>query len=99
MAIAMKQLHIRYNFGPLIFQFEYLNRQKMPSQSAFLEKLGELVRKCPRGYSYAIEIRNPNYIDNVYFQFLSTHALQHVFLQGYYLPSIFRIYAEHGHLL
>jgi hypothetical protein len=29
--------------GPLLFQFEYLNRQKMPSQKKFLERLEEFV--------------------------------------------------------
>jgi uncharacterized protein YecE (DUF72 family) len=80
--------------GPVIFQFEYLNRQKMASQAAFLEQLGRFISACPPGYQYCVEIRNPNYINGEYFRFLKAHGLHPVFLQGYYMPSIFEIYSQ-----
>jgi len=78
--------------GPLMFQFEYLNREKMPSQQVFLEQLGEFIADCPEGFNYGIEIRNPNYLNTKYFTFLRELDLRHVFLQGYYMPSIFDLY-------
>ena len=83
---------LRNNLGPLMFQFEYLNRQKMPSQSDFQERFQDFITQCPNDNLYAMEIRNPNYLNAAYFQFLRANGLSHVFLQGYYMPSIFPLY-------
>jgi uncharacterized protein YecE (DUF72 family) len=80
------------NLGPLIFQFEYLNKKKMPSQEEFLNRLDGFLQKCPEEYVYTVEIRNPNYLNDPYFKFLRVHDVYPVFLQGYYMPSIFPIY-------
>jgi len=82
--------------GPLIFQFEYLNRLKMPSQKAFQESFGAFIRECPPGYLYCVEIRNPNYLNAEFFSFLEANGLYPVFLQGYYMPPVFDIYAKHA---
>src|SRR4030042_167497 len=41
---------MKSHLGPLMFQFEYLNRQKMASQAEFLNRLGGFFSKCPGGY-------------------------------------------------
>jgi len=48
----------------------------------------------PVGYKYCIEIRNPNYLKDEYFDFLADRHLGPVFLQGYYMPSIFELYEK-----
>ena len=80
------------NLGPLIFQFEYLNKKKIPSQNYFMERLGEFFSQLPRGYIYAIEVRNPNYLNESFFEFLRFHQLYFVFMHGYYMPSIFDVF-------
>ncbi len=85
--------------GPLLFQFEYLNKQKMPNQQMFMDKLSSFIDERPGEYSYAIEIRNPNYLNKDYFDFLNSSGLNHVFLQGYYMPSIFEVYQKYSLLL
>ncbi len=82
--------------GPLNFQFEYLNKQKMGGVEAFIEKFGEFVAQLPAGFKYCVEIRNPNYLTNNYFDFLAATGLHHVFLHGYYMPSIFDVYKQFG---
>ena len=57
--------------GPIMFQFEYLNRKKMPSVEAFVERLAAFFSHAPKGFDYAVEIRNPNYLKQTYFDFLS----------------------------
>jgi uncharacterized protein YecE (DUF72 family) len=86
---------LRKKLGPLIFQFEYLNRLKMPSQKGFHEAFEAFIRKCPAGYVYCIETRNPNYFNADYFSFLNRSGLHPVFLQGYYMPPIAGIIREH----
>ncbi len=80
------------NLGPLLFQFEYLNKKKMPSQNYFLERLGEFFGQLPGGYSYAVEIRNPNYLNESLFESLRFHNLNFVFMQGYYMPPIVEVF-------
>lgn len=48
------------------------------------------------GYQYCVEIRNPNYLAQDYFEFLKANRLHHVFIEGYYMPSIFDLYRRFG---
>ncbi len=82
--------------GPLMFQFEYLNKQKMPGGlNQFIDLIGTFTEQLPAGISYCIESRNPNYLNQRYFYFVESTGLHHVFLQGYYMPSIFDLYKKH----
>ncbi|RPI00140.1 MAG: DUF72 domain-containing protein [Calditrichaeota bacterium] len=90
---TLQPLH--QQIGTLMLQFEYLNRAKMASQQALFQQLEAFITQCPRDFPIAIEIRNPNYINASYFDFLNRHNLHHVFLQGYYMPSIFELYQQY----
>jgi len=74
--------------GPIMFQFEYLNRKKMPSLEAFVNQLGEFFKLAPKGFDYAVEIRNPDYLVPAYFDFLTNADFIPVFIEGYYMPPI-----------
>jgi len=74
--------------GALMFQFEYLNKQKLGGLSEFENKFGSFISQIPKGINYAVEIRNPNYLTNQYFEFLSKNNLIPVLLHGYYMPPI-----------
>jgi len=74
--------------GPLIFQFEYLNKKKMSSLSKFIETFEGFLHSLPKSYFYAVEIRNPNYLKKPYFEFMKRNRLSHVFLQGYWMPDV-----------
>lgn len=74
--------------GPVMFQFEYLNKLKMPSRDAFYERFGDFISAAPKGPAYAVEIRNPNYLVPDFFDFLRLHDLGFVYLDGYYMPPI-----------
>ena len=78
--------------GPLIFQFEYLNRQKMKGQAEFLERLGEFLERIPEGRQYALEIRNPKWLNGAHFEFIARHGPIPVLLQGYWMPPITELY-------
>jgi uncharacterized protein YecE (DUF72 family) len=80
--------------GPLILQFGYLNRQMMEGQSAFQERLAGFMAQAPREYGYALEIRNPRYLNESFFEFLGATGMSPVFLQGYWMPPIGPLYAQ-----
>ena len=85
--------------GLLMFQFEYLNKQKMSSLFEFIEKFSPFIEKCNPDFKYGIEIRNPWYINRKYFEFLNQYKLGHVFLQGYFMPDIAEIYQKHKSMI
>lgn len=84
------------HIGVLMFQFEYLNRMKMPSQIEFLKRFTKFISACSRNFNYSVETRNPNYLNERYFEFLNSHNLYHVFVQGYYMPPISEVYQKNS---
>ena len=87
---------INNQVGCLIFQFEYLNKQKMKSlsdfQLKFVEFYKQLNKKIP---PVGIEIRNPNYLNEKFFNFLSELNIAPVFLEGYYMPPVTEVYSKY----
>jgi uncharacterized protein YecE (DUF72 family) len=87
---------MRSKLGPIMFQFEYLNKKKMPSKQVFLENLNKFFEKAPKGFYYAIETRNPNYLADDFFDFLRERDLGFVLLEGYYMPPVADITGKHN---
>ncbi len=87
---------LKSKIGVVMFEFEYLNKEKMPSLPAFCDLLGPFLEDIPDDYSYAIEIRNPNYLKSDYFRFLKSHNVGHVFVDGYYMPSAYSVFEKFG---
>lgn len=81
--------------GPIMFQFEYLNKKKMPSKEAFFERFHDFIVKIPNDFQYAVETRNPNYLSAAFFEFLKEHSLGFVYLEGYYMPHIGEVFEKY----
>jgi uncharacterized protein YecE (DUF72 family) len=80
--------------GPLIFQFEYLNRQKMESQQVFERTLANFRKGLPEGRQVALEIRNGNYLTAHFLDYLRDQDWIPVFLQGYWMPSVVELWKK-----
>jgi len=74
--------------GPLMFQFEYLNKQKLSGLPEFIKVFEKFISKIDRSFEYGIEIRNPSYLKKEFFESLQRNELRLVFLQGYYMPPV-----------
>ncbi len=85
---------MRSKLGPIMFQFEYLNKQKMPSMGAFLERLHAFFAKAPAGFQSTVETRNPNYLRGEFVDCLRQFGLGFVLLDGYYMPRIAEVAAK-----
>ena len=85
--------------GVLMFQFEYLNKQKMNSLSNFIKQFKDFINSIGCNLPLGIEIRNPNYLSEEYFSFLQQNKITPVFLQGYYMPSITEVYEKYKELI
>jgi uncharacterized protein YecE (DUF72 family) len=81
--------------GPIMFQFEYLNRQKMASQGQFQRRMSAFAERLPAGYEYALEVRNAQYLNESHFAFLAQTNLLPVLIHGYWMPPVWEVYAAH----
>ncbi len=72
----------------VMFEFEYMNREKMASAKLFLESAGRFVKAIPRTIPIGIECRNGNYLDDEYFSFLKENDVSHVFSEKQYMPPV-----------
>ena len=94
---ALEPLHDM--LGPLMFQFEYLNKQKMTSQARFEDLVAAFVAQIPAGFTYGLELRNGRWLNESYFRFLLDNGLIPVFLQGYWMPGVVDVYRGHRDLV
>jgi uncharacterized protein YecE (DUF72 family) len=81
--------------GPIMFQFEYLNKKKMASKEVFFDRIAEFIAAAPKGFEYAIESRNPNYYSPAFFDFLKSHRIGFVYIEGYYMPPIQEVFDKY----
>ncbi|AEV30130.1 hypothetical protein SpiGrapes_2356 [Sphaerochaeta pleomorpha str. Grapes] len=77
--------------GLFIFQFEYLNKEKMESREKFLAELDAFFNSLPPSLPYGCEIRNPRWLDAFWFDFLRSHHIGPVLLQGYWMDDISQV--------
>ncbi len=56
--------------GPLLLQFPYFNKQDFARPEDFLARLKPFLEKLPAGYSFALETRNKNWIDEQFLDVL-----------------------------
>jgi len=54
---------LREKLGPLLFQFGYFNKMAFKSGKEFLARLAPFLKKLPKGYQFAVEIRNKYWLD------------------------------------
>jgi uncharacterized protein YecE (DUF72 family) len=83
-----------HTLGPVMFQFEYLNRKKIASQSRFQERFQAFTAELPADHRYGLEVRNGKYMNRSFFEFLLQNRLSPVLLQGYWMPSITDVYEK-----
>jgi uncharacterized protein YecE (DUF72 family) len=78
----------------IMFEFEYLNKEKMASLEIFIERVGEFVTKIPKGIPFGLEPRNANYMKQKYFDFVKDNSIVHVFSEKLYMPHIYELYNQ-----
>ncbi|MBN1302108.1 MAG: DUF72 domain-containing protein [Melioribacteraceae bacterium] len=81
--------------GPLMLQFEYMNKQKMSSQKDFQMRLKNFFEEIGNTKNLALEIRNPNYLNDSLFRFIENEKIITVLLHGYYMPPVFEVYEKY----
>jgi len=83
---------MRPKLEAIMLEFEYLNRDKMPSLSQFLNQLEDFFKSIDRSTCVAIETRNKNFLTREYFELLKGYGVSHVFSEKLYMPPIVEVY-------
>jgi len=53
--------------GPLLLQFPCMNKQKFRGVGFFIEKVKPFLQDLPKGYKWAAEIRNKNWLSEKFY--------------------------------
>ncbi len=69
---------VRARTGPLVLQFAPFS-PKVLEYSEFTERLGAFLSKLPKGFMYAVEVRNAEILTPRYFQTLNAAGVTHCF--------------------
>ena len=72
--------------GPLLFQFGYFNKSKFKSGAEFLSLLKPFLKKLPKGYKFAIEVRNKNWLDLRFVDLLREHGVALALIDQGWMP-------------
>ena len=72
--------------GPLLFQFGYFNRKAFPSVNDFLARLAPFLKKLPKGYRFALEIRNKNWLVPEFFETLRNSHVSLALVDHVWMP-------------
>jgi uncharacterized protein YecE (DUF72 family) len=78
----------------VMFEFEYLNKQKMGGVEDFIDAFERFCSGIPKGFPYAVETRNGNYLGKPYYEFIRRNGLIHVFSEKIYMPHVYDVYTE-----
>jgi uncharacterized protein YecE (DUF72 family) len=74
------------NLGPLLFQFGYFNKSKFASGAEFLARLKPFLKRLPKGFQYAVEIRNKYWLDAKFADLLREHGVALALIDQSWMP-------------
>jgi uncharacterized protein YecE (DUF72 family) len=72
----------------LIFEFGAFSAQAMSGVEEFTERIGAFLEVLPRGFRYAVEIRNPEFLTPGYFDCLRQFNVAHVYNAWTRMPDL-----------
>jgi uncharacterized protein YecE (DUF72 family) len=72
--------------GPLLFQFGYFNSSKFKSGAEFMALLKPFLKKLPKDYKFAIEIRNKAWLNAQFADVLREHGVALTLLDQSWVP-------------
>lgn len=79
---------IRPQVGLLMFEFSRFHQGDYAHGRDFLAELDIFLSRLPKGWPYAIEMRNRTWLQDEYFSCLARHGVAHVFNSWEAMPSV-----------
>ncbi len=81
-------LPYRHKTALLIFEFGTFGRRSFANLAEFLDRLDPFLSGLPREFRYAVEIRNPEFLEKDYFACLRGHGVAHVYNAWSRMPEL-----------
>lgn len=78
----------RAKIGPLIFEFSTFHKGDFEHGRDFMAALDQFLGNLPRGWNYAVELRNKGWLQPEYFAMLRSHNVAHVFNSWTRMPAV-----------
>ncbi|MBV9679344.1 MAG: DUF72 domain-containing protein [Acidobacteriaceae bacterium] len=72
----------------ILFEFTAFARKVFDSPGEFAELMADFLPLLPNTFRYAIEVRNPEFLDTAYFEVLRKHGVAHVFNAWTRMPTL-----------
>ncbi|HLK47503.1 MAG TPA: DUF72 domain-containing protein [Bryobacteraceae bacterium] len=72
----------------LIFEFGAFGRRSFAELPEFLDRLDPFLAALPAEFRYAVEIRNPEFLEKDYFACLRSHGIAHVYNAWSKMPEL-----------
>jgi uncharacterized protein YecE (DUF72 family) len=73
--------------GPLLFQFPYYKKDSEMTQGAFMKRLEGFLPKLPKGYRFALEIRNKGWLKPPFLDLLRAHGVAFALIDHPWMPT------------
>lgn len=80
--------------GPLLLQFGYFNKNAFAGVNEFLARLVPFLKKLPRGYRFALEIRNKNWLAPAFLDTLREHHVALALVDHVWMPRPKQLFAR-----
>ncbi len=78
----------REKTGVLIFEFGTFGQHSFENLAGFLDRLDPFLAALPPQFRYAVEIRNPDFLEKDYFACLRAHRVAHVYNAWSRMPEL-----------
>jgi len=78
----------RHRVAVLMFEFGTMAKSAMSGVDEFRERLGAFLDEMPPGFRYGVEIRNPEYLVEPYFDALRARNVAHVYNAWTRMPEL-----------
>jgi uncharacterized protein YecE (DUF72 family) len=72
----------------VIFEFGVFGKRSFADTGAFLDALDAFLSALPRDFRYAVEVRNPEFLEPDYFECLRAHRVAHVYNAWAKMPEL-----------
>lgn len=79
---------IREKVGVFIFEFPHFHADDFAQGRDFVAALDRFFSELPRGWRYAVEVRNRNLLHPEYFAMLGAHGVAHVYSAWTHMPPV-----------
>jgi len=80
--------HFRPHAGPFVFELQTIGHQAGMTALEFGDRLDAFLSRLPRDATYAVEIRNAEFLTPAYFAVLREHGVAHVFNSWTRMPPL-----------